>query len=61
MDRGVWQDAVHGVTKELDMTECLKYTHTVLLHTFKTWFFIVLILDILVIEYSIPIQITFIS
>ena len=28
MDRGVWRATVHGVTKELDMTE---YTHT---HTY---------------------------
>ena len=25
MDRGAWQTTVHGVTKELDMTE---HTHT---------------------------------
>ena len=47
--------------KRIGHDECLKYTHTILLYTFQTWFFIVLILDILVIGYSIPIQITFIS
>jgi len=27
MDRGGWQATVHGVTKDLDMTEATKHTH----------------------------------
>ena len=30
MDRGAWWATVYGVVKELDTTECLTHTHTLL-------------------------------
>ena len=54
MDRGTWLSKVHGVTKELDMTEQLNnYNNAIIGYIFNTvnQFFVTLTLNIPQIKY----------